>query len=463
MTQDQAYELFEKIRRASKADDVEVMMGGGRSALTRFANNAVSQNVSEESYGISVRSVFYGAKGARTARASTNRTDEESLRSVLTRSEELARVQDEDDEMLLMYANDGAMLSGPSRYSEATAALDSQARATEVGRMVQVAKRHGFVSAGTYASGEHVHGLFNSRGVARWHTETFAEASVTMSAEDSSGWQKASAEDAKEFSAERLAEVAAQKAIDSARPREIEPGPYTVILEPAAVLDLVGYMFWDFSAAALLEERSFLNNRLGQRVFGENICVVDDFRHPLQAGEGFDGEGVPRQPLELISAGVVRQIAASRTSAERLRNSEFAKQFGEVKPTGHGFPLPNEMGEAPTNIVFQLAPGATPQSVEQMVASTERGVLVTRTWYIREVDAYEKLLTGMTRDGTFLVENGRVVSGLRNFRFNESLLHMLSHVEAMSEPVRASGEEGFEMVVPAMKVAGFNFTEVTRF
>ncbi|HEX8925062.1 MAG TPA: metallopeptidase TldD-related protein, partial [Terriglobales bacterium] len=351
----------------------------------------------------------------------------------------------------------------PSRYSAETAALDAGARAAEVGRMAQVAKRHGLVSAGTYASGEHVVGLFNSRGVARWHAETFASASVTMTAEDSSGWQKASAEDANSFSAERLAEVAAQKAIDSAHPREISPGPYTVILEPAAVLDLVGYMFWDFSVAALLEERSFLNNRLGQRIFGENIFVIDDFRHPLQSGEAFDGEGVPRQPLELISGGVARQIAASRASAERLHKSEFAKHFPALKPTGHGFPLPNEMGEAPTNIVFQLAPGTSPQSVEQMIASTERGVLVTRAWYIREVDPYEKILTGMTRDGTFLVENGRVVSGLRNFRFNESLLHMLSNVEAMSEPVRASGEEGFEMVVPAMKVSGFNFTEVTRF
>ena len=476
MKQEQAYELFEKIRRASKADDVEVMIGGGHSALTRFANNAVSQNVAEESYGISVRSVFYGEKGARTARASTNRTDDESLREVLGRSEELAHVQSENDEMLPMYAGDKSNpkqateacmghpeLSGLSRYFEATAAMDAGARAAEVGRMVQVAKRHGLISAGTYASGEHVVGFFNSRGVSRWHAETFASASVTMTAEDSSGWQKASAEDAKEFSTERLAEIAAKKALDSAHPREIAPGPCTVILEPAAALDLVGYMFWDFSAAALLEERSFLNNRLGQRIFGENISVVDDFRHPLQSGEGFDGEGVPRQPLELISAGVVRQVAASRASAERLRNSAFAKQFGDIKPTGHGFPLPNEVGEAPMNIVFLLAPGTKAQSVEQMVASTERGVLVTRTWYIREVDPYEKILTGMTRDGTFLVENGRVVGGLRNFRFNESLLHMLSHVEAMSEPMRASGEEGFEMVVPAMKVEGFNFTEVTRF
>jgi predicted Zn-dependent protease len=130
-----------------------------------------------------------------------------------------------------------------------------------------------------------------------------------------------------------------------------------------------------------------------------------------------------------------------------------------VEPTGHGFPLPNEVGEAPLNIV--IAGGST--SSEEMIASTERGVLVTRLWYIREVDPYEKIMTGMTRDGTFLIENGRVSRGLRNFRFNQGIIELLNNVEALSPSVRASGEEAFDMVVPAMKIRGFNFTEVTRF
>jgi predicted Zn-dependent protease len=134
---------------------------------------------------------------------------------------------------------------------------------------------------------------------------------------------------------------------------------------------------------------------------------------------------------------------------------------GAITPTGHGFLLPNEMGEMPANIVF--GEPVNPKTVDEMVASTERGVLVTRLWYIREVDPYEKILTGMTRDGTFLVENGKVRAGVRNFRFNESLIHMLSNVEAMGTPVRASGEESFDMVAPAMKVKDFNFTEVTKF
>jgi predicted Zn-dependent protease len=163
----------------------------------------------------------------------------------------------------------------------------------------------------------------------------------------------------------------------------------------------------------------------------------------------------------LVENGVVRRLVYARASAEKMKRSEHKDQVGPIEPTGHGFPLPNEMGEAPMNIVFGTSP--TPDSVDQMIASTERGVLVTRLWYIREVDPYEKILTGMTRDGTFYVEDGKIRHGVRNFRFNQSLIQMLSNVEATGTPVRASGEESFDMVVPAMKVRDFNFTEVTKF
>jgi predicted Zn-dependent protease len=162
-----------------------------------------------------------------------------------------------------------------------------------------------------------------------------------------------------------------------------------------------------------------------------------------------------------VEKGLVERVVYARGTAEKMKKSEYALKAGPIAPTGHGFLLPNEMGEMPANIVF--GEPAKPQSVDQMIASTERGILVTRLWYIREVDPYEKILTGMTRDGTFLIENGKLAGGVRNFRFNESLIHMLSKVEAMSKLVRASGEESFDMVVPAMKVKDFNFTEVTKF
>jgi len=226
-------------------------------------------------------------------------------------------------------------------------------------------------------------------------------------------------------------------------------GRYTVVLEPAAVLDLVGQTMGDFSATAIGDGRSFLNDRIGKKIFGDNITIYDDAWHAGQAGAPFDGEGVPRRRLTLVDRGVVREIAYCRKAAAAAG----------VEPTGHGFPLPNEYGESPANVVIEG--GETP--VEQMIAATGRGELVTRFWYIREVDPYEKIFTGMTRDGTFLVEDGRVTAGLRNFRFNQGLMEMLSNVEALSAAVRASGEETFDMVAPAMRVRGFNFTEVTRF
>jgi predicted Zn-dependent protease len=282
-----------------------------------------------------------------------------------------------------------------------------------------------------------------------------------MLAADSSGWQKANSPDVANLDPLRLAETAAQKAIETAHPREIPAGKYTVILEPAAVLDIVGFMFWDYSGMAILDQRSFLTGRIGTRLFGDNITIVDDVAHPLQSGSPFDGEGVTRKAIPLVENGIIKRVVYARATAERMKESEYREKAGPIEATGHGFPLPNEMGEMPLNIVF--APMGDPQRIEQMIASTERGILVTRLWYIREVEPFEKVLTGMTRDGTFLVENGRLRGGVRNFRFNESLLHMLSNVEAMSPPVRACGEESFDMVVPAMKVKEFNFTEVTKF
>jgi predicted Zn-dependent protease len=258
-----------------------------------------------------------------------------------------------------------------------------------------------------------------------------------------------------------MAETAAKKALDSARPAEVPAGKYTVILEPSAALDIVGFMFWDYSGMSILDQRSFLTGRIGNKLFGENITIWDDVTHPLQTGSPFDGEGMRRLRLPLVESGVVKRVVYARATAERMKRSEQKDKVGPIGPTGHGFPLPNEMGEMPLNIVF--AAPQNPQTLDEMIASTERGVLVTRLWYIREVDPYEKIVTGMTRDGTFLVEDGRIKQGIRNFRFNESLIHMLSNVEAMSAPLRACGEESFDMVVPAMKIRDFNFTEVTKF
>jgi PmbA protein len=459
LTRDQAADVFARIRKHATADEVECLFYGGKSALTRFANNTIHQNVAEENYGVSVRTVF----GGRTARATTNRFDDESLRDVVRASEDLARVQEPDAELLPVPATEEGTrrTDPPSRFFQETAELTPAQRADAVGQIVATAQKRKLTAAGIFSSSETLEGVFNSRGLSAWHTQTAAEISITMLASDSSGWQKANSPEVSKLDPAYLAHIAAEKAASSAAPREIAAGAYTVILEPAAVLDTVGFAFYDFGGLAILDQRSFLNNRIGTQLFGENISIWDDVCHPLQSGSPFDGEGMPRQRLQLVDKGVVTRLVYSRGSAARMKKSEHAARVGPIEATGHGFPIPNEMGEAPMNIVFE--PPRNPETVPDMITSTERGILVTRLWYIREVDPYEKILTGMTRDGTFLIENGEVVCGVRNFRFNQSLIDMLSNVESMSTPVRTSGEESFDMVVPAMKVRNFNFTEVTRF
>lgn len=471
LTKEQAGDIFQRIKKLSSADEVEVLFSGGRFALTRFANNTIHQNVAEENHVVSVRTVF----GGRAARAFTNKFDDESLRQVVQASESLAKVQHPDADLLPMpdmrdaagLRTTGAAEAAdstrvvPSRHFEQTASITPEIRAEGVRKIVGVADRHSLTTAGVFSSGESFEGIFNFRGLSNWHKQTSAEVSITMLAPDSSGWQKANSPDVTKVDALMLAEIAARKALDSVHPREIPAGKYTVILEPSAVLDIVGFMFWDYSGMAILDQRSFLTGRIGAKLFGDNITIWDDVAHPLQAGAPFDGEGVLRQRVELVKNGFVKRVVYARATAERMKRSEHKDSVGPVEPTGHGFPLPNEIGEMPLNIVF--APVDDPQTVEQMIASTESGILVTRLWYIREVEPFEKMLTGMTRDGTFLVENGRVQGGVRNFRFNESLIHMLSNVDAMSQPVRSCGEESFDMVVPAMRVREFNFTEVTKF
>jgi len=462
LTKEQSGDIFSRLKKFSTADEIECIFYGGRSALTRFANNTIHQNMAEENYGVSVRTVF----GGRTARATTNKFDDESLRNVIKVSEDLARVQEPDADLLPVPTNGNGSAARPesalpSRHFEQTATLSAAQRAESVGKIVSIAQKHKLTAAGIFSSAETVEGVINSRGLSQWHTQTSAEISITMLAPDSSGWQKANSPNAANLNAERQAEIAAKKAVESAAPREVQPGKYTVILEPAAVLDTVGFAFYDFGGLAILDQRSFLSNRIGTKLFGENISIWDDAAHPLQSGSPFDGEGMRREKIQLVENGVVKRLVYARATAEKMKRSEHAGKVGPVEATGHGFPIPNDIGEAPMNIVF--AAPRDPKTVEQMVASTERGILVTRLWYIREVDPYEKILTGMTRDGTFLVENGKVVCGIRNFRFNQSLIDMLSNVEQMSSPVRTSGEESFDMVVPAMKVRDFNFTEVTKF
>jgi predicted Zn-dependent protease len=435
--------LFEVVTKASDADETEVHISSSRQALTRFANNTIHQNVEDEGVSLSVRTVY----GGRTARATTNKLDPDSILRCVRECAALARSSPAEADLQPMPGPQ--VYAGVSRWWEATAATGPSERAAGVRTMIAEAERAGLTAAGILATGESYQCLMNSRGLFASYHDTNSEASVTMMGPTSSGWAKANSLDIRNLDVQELAARAARKAVESANPVEVAAGRYTVILEPSAALDVLGWMYYDFGGLSVAEKRSFLTERVGKKLFGENITIRDDVGHPLQSGAPFDGEGIPRQSLALVENGVVRNLVYAQKSAK----------LAGAAPTGHGFPLPTEMGEAPMNIVVE---GGT-TSLEEMIASTERGILVTRLWYIREVEPYEKVMTGMTRDGTFLVEGGKVTRGLRNFRFNESLVEMLSNVESLGPSVRAAGEEAFEMVVPAMKVRDFHFSEVTKF
>src|SRR6266851_5281654 len=391
LTKDKAAEIFAQLKKHSTADEVEALIYGGKSALSRFANNTIHQKVAQESYSISVRTAFDG----RTARATTNKFDNESLKRVVQASESLAKVPHPDPDLLSMPdAGEGARATQarPSRHFAQTAGLTPELRADAVQKIVRVATQHQLTTAGIFSSSESVEGIFNSRGLNDWHTQTSSEISITMLAADSSGWQKANSPNVANLNPSALAQIAASKAAKSAAPREIAAGKYTVILEPSAVLDMVGFAFFDFGGLAILDQRSFLSNRIGTRLFGDNITIWDDVAHPLQSGSPFDGEGLRRKRMKLVENGVVQRLVYARATAEKMKKAEYANKVGPIEATGHGFPIPNEMGEAPMNIVFE--PSRDPKTVDQMIASTERGILVTRLWYIREVDPYEKILTG---------------------------------------------------------------------
>jgi PmbA protein len=443
LTASELERLAERVLKLSDADETEVDVSAGTDALTRFANNTIHQNVAEQTLGISVRAVVDG----RTARATTNKTDDESLRRVVASAISLARNEPENPDLLPMLGKQ--KYQKVSRYFSATATTTPNDRAKAVARVCKMAEKNKQTTAGIFASGGSQSVMANSKGLFAGYEQTRAEFSVTMLEKNSSGWAKANSPDIRTIDPEELAESASRKAAQSREPREIEPGHYTAILPPAAVLDLVGFLFYDFAGTAVLDKRSCFTGRVGKKVMGENITLWDDAYHPLQTGPPHDGEGLPRQKVLLVDRGVVKNLVYARATAKKMK----------AKPTGHGFSLPNEYGEAPMNLVF----AGGDKSTDEMIRTTERGILVTRLWYIREVDPYEKILTGMTRDGTFLIENGKIAGGIRNFRFNQGIIEMLSNVEMLGPAVRAAGEESFEMVVPPMKVRNFHFSEVTKF
>lgn len=436
-------EIFETVLKATQAEETECHFSWTLEALTRFANNEIHQNMADENIEVSIRSSF----GKRTARVSGSKTDPSSLIRLTQLSNHLASLSPENPYLIPM--------PGPQQYKsvhhayERTNRIKAETRARAVKVPIQIAQSKGLQSAGIFSNSLVRSALGNSKGLRAHSEETYAVFSTTMMADSGSGWAKLGHPNAAEIPVETLALQASEKAILSRDPIEVPPGHYTVILEPSAVLDLLEFFLLDFGGLSVLEKRSCFTEKMEKRIFGSNITIHDDVYHPLQFGSPFDGEGIPKQKLTLIEKGILKNLVYSQSSAYRAG----------THPTGHGFSLPNSWGEAPTNIVLE---GGN-SSLKKMIESTERGLYITRFWYIREVDPMQKILTGMTRDGTFLIENGKLKNAVRNLRFNESLFHFLNNVEELSPSVRASGEEGIDMVIPALKAKDFNFSSVTKY
>jgi predicted Zn-dependent protease len=439
-----AQQWLQKALKGSPADTTLAALTQHHSALTRFANNTIHQNVAETNLQFMVRVDIDHRGGQRRGLATTTQLTDDAVRSVIDRAVTLAKLAP----ALADRPPLPALQHYPTitRWDDATAANTPQIRGELVARAIRLVERAGMMAAGYLTTSSAISALASSSGLEAYHPSTFAEFAITVMGPTSSGWAKAKAPALSELKIEALTKEAIRKVELGDRPQELPAGSYPVILSPAAVADLISFLASDFSGLAVLEQESCLTGKLGQRLFGPEITLVDDVTHPLQIGSPFDGEGVARQPVTLIDHGVVRSFVYSLTSAKKAG----------VEPTGHGSAA--EPDDYPLNLVMQG--GNT--SLDQMIATTERGLFITRCWYIREVDPTQKIVTGMTRDGTFWIEEGKIRHGVKNLRFNQGLIAMLNDVEAMGPPVRAAGEEHDScIVVPAMKIRNFRFTGST--
>jgi predicted Zn-dependent protease len=437
-----AYEsLLTKALEACDADESEALINGSDAALTRFCDNAVHENVLESNAQLSVRAVI----GRRIGVASTNRLDAGGIRDVAARALHIARISAPDERFPGLPRDCGPVLDMPGAWDEATAQASPQARVAAVAQIAGVMRRSGLNAAGYVATRADFLGVANSHGVSRFCRFTDAAVNVKAMGADSSGYAEGFARRLADIDAQQIAERAAGKAVAGRAPADLEPGAYPAVLEPPAFREFLGYLSWiGFGAQPFDQGSSFMSGRIGERVAGRNVTIQDDFAHELGDGMPFDFEGVPRRKVLLIDAGVARDV---------VYDSYYAAKLGHAN-TGHALPAPNADGPLPLNIV--VAPGTASQ--EELIAGIERGVLVSRTWYIRLVDQKQTLITGMTRDGFFLIENGSVTRGLKNMRFNESIVGALGRCELACTPVRSESH-----VLPAVKIDGFHFTSGTTF
>lgn len=428
---------------ASRADQTEVLVTFESEGLTRFANNAIHQNVHQSNLQVSLRAII----GKQIGVATGNDPSPDALRDLADRAREVARHAAPLEDFVSLPAPDGRIPRCTVAPAAATVACGPEQRAEAVRAMVEIARGEGLSAAGQVMSGQMAVAVVNSLGVEAYYHRGQARGRVVMQGADASGFAETEAEDMGQVEAAALARTAAEKALRSAGPRDLEPGTYTVILEPLAVADMVSMLaIYDLHALAHQEGRSFTSGRMGQQVCGTNISLWDDGCDPRGLRLPCDFEGVPRQRVDLITNGVLQGVTYDSYTAGR--------EPGAVN-TGHALPAPNTWGPAPIHVFMNTGE----HSLEDMIRATGRGVLVTRFHYTNMIHPVRTVFTGMTRDGTFLIEGGEVTCGVKNLRFTQSILEALSRVDMIG----SQGSWHQEAWAPALRIQGFNFSSATQF
>lgn len=438
LTQDQTKKICDRVMSLTKADECIVNIEGSRIGNIRFARNAVSTAGLADDTRIQIQ-VAYGNKQGTTT---INEFDDKSLERAVRRAEDLARLAPENPEFMPAQAKTAFKPS--DTYVQATADIDPEYRAQAAAYAIEACRKKGLVSAGFLTDRTMFETVANSNGVFGHQSATSLDFTLTIRTEDGrgSGWSKRSARDVRKFDPREAAEVAIEKAMRSVEAKALEPGRYTVIMEPAATSDLLVFMMNGFDARNTDEGRSFLSkqggkNRLGDKLFDQQVNIWTDPWDKEVPVLPWDDNMLPRERIALVKDGRINSLDYSRF---------WAKKQGQ-----------RAVGTA-GNIIM----GGTGKTTEELIASTKKGVLVTRTWYIRMVDPQSVALTGLTRDGTFYVENGKIKHPIKNFRFNESPISMLNNIEEIGKPAVIGGDEArYSMLIPAMKVRDFNFTSLS--
>jgi predicted Zn-dependent protease len=432
-----------RLAREAGATEAEALVSDERAQLTRFANSEIHQNVAEADGSLNLRVAI----GKRVGVASSNRLDDDGLRRLAEAATSIARNSAElEDWGGLPEPTPTQDVAGA--WSEATAAATPEQRAEGVRAVIAAADAVGVRAFGSFSTSTEELAVANSHGIAAAQRRTAAQLlTVTMAADGGSGYGEQAGVDVGSIDAAAVGREAAERARATAHPVSVDPGDWTVVLDEYAVVDLLSMLaYMGFSALAVQEERSFFEP--GKVIGSELVTIVDDATEPGAMPMAFDYEGVAKQRVVLVERGVCRHVVYDQQTAAR----------GGVASTGHGLPAPNPYGPFPLNMV--MTPGATPR--DALVGDMEHGLLVTRFHYTNPVHPKLAIVTGMTRDGTFLVEDGRIVGPVRNLRFTQSYLAALAGVVAVGTERRTLRGDLGGVLVPPVRIEGWTFTGATE-